>query len=217
MRHLLLTLFVALISGVALAQEEDKIQKKETPKRTGWVLNTTLSSLTEPEAGPAVGLEYRFSESVSVALDGTAILYTLPDVYDYGTNRSGYRLRPEIKFYPSWWRNERRNFYVSLMGTYKDVRYDELFYNFQDDKPYTVRQKKISRAISANIGIQRYIGSARRFMIELYVGTGIRFRRTTPGYEEGYVEDEYELRNLSIDEDGYNPQFAFGFKLGYRF
>lgn len=219
MKHLLLACCLLFVGGIAVAQEKYDIKKKTIPSQKGWLLNTTLSSFTEPEGGPSLGMEYRFSETVAVGLDATALLYVLPDTYNDGMNRKGYRIRPEIKFFPSWWRNEHRSFYISLMGLYKDIRYDEQFYSYDgtNNNAYIVRQKKIVRALSANMGIQRYLGPDHRILLELYAGMGVRYRTITPGEPNEYYYITDRIGPFSIDEDGYNPQIAFGFKLGYRF
>ena len=213
-RHVLLAISILFISGVALAQEERKASEKKTFSRKGLILNTTPSSLTEPEGGPSLGLEYRLSESIAIGLDATAIVYTLPDMYDE-EDRQGFRIRPEIKLFPSWWRNQHRAFYLSLMGTYKYTTYDDTYYIMPDATPYPQKYEKRIYAGSANLGIQRYFGAEGRFMMDMYVGVGIRHRRTTPN--DSYVYQSWETPLFRIDEDGFNPQFAFGFKLGYRF
>ncbi|QHS60243.1 hypothetical protein [Chitinophaga agri] len=218
MKHLLLACCLLFVGSIATAQEEKETQKKVLPSQKGVFLNTTLSSLTEPEGGPSLGLEYRFSETVAVGLDATALLYVLPDTYEDSRDRRGFRVRPEIKFFPSFWQKEHRSFYVSLMGLYKEIRYNEQFYSFDgtNTNMYTVRQKKAVSALSANMGVQRYVGPDRRILIELYAGCGFRHRRTTPGDPYDSYRDTDRFLRLSIDEDGYSPSFAFGFKLGYR-
>ncbi|MBW8685021.1 hypothetical protein [Chitinophaga rhizophila] len=218
MKHLLLTFYALIFSGVLLAQDAPPAAQKKGPARTGIILHTTLSTLTETDAGPSLGIEYRLLRSLAFSVDATALLYSLPDVYDDYYTRSGYRIRPEIKFFPAWGLKESRAFYVSLMGTYKRVGSDEVDYD-DEAYPHPVRRIKQVRALSANMGIQRYLGPQRRFMLELYAGLGLRHRRTTPlpYYAELDEKGLFEGPHLTIDEDGYNPQVAFGFKLGYRF
>ncbi|SFO60815.1 hypothetical protein SAMN05428949_5988 [Chitinophaga sp. YR627] len=214
-KTVLLAISILFISGAAFAQEEKEAAEKKLPNRKGLILNTTLSSLTEPEGGPSVGLEYRLSESVAIGVDATAILYTLPETYEGENGRRGFRIRPEIKLFPSWWSNQHRSFYLSLMGTYRQTSYEDIHYRMPDAVEYLVKYKKRVYAGSANLGLQRYFGAEGRFIMDMYVGVGLRHRRTTPN--DSYYSESWETPFFRIDEDGFNPQFAFGFKLGYRF
>ncbi|TWW01539.1 hypothetical protein [Chitinophaga pinensis] len=213
-KHVLLAISILFMSGVVVAQDEKKTVEKKTFNRKGLILNTTLSSLTEPEGGPTWGLEYRLSESVAIGVDATAILYALPETYN-DDSRRGFRVRPEIKLFPSWWRNQHRAFYLSLMGTYKQTTYEDIRYPMPGAIEYLQKFKKRVYAGSANLGLQRYFGEQGRFIMDLYVGVGLRHRRTTPN--DSYYSESWETPFFRIDEDGFNPQFAFGFKLGYRF
>ncbi|ACU63848.1 hypothetical protein [Chitinophaga pinensis] len=216
-KHVLLAISILFIAGIAFAQEkkEEKTGDKKTYSQKGVLLNTTLSSLTEPEGGPTWGLEYRLSESVAIGAEVTAVLYTFYDSYE--EDRRGFRIRPEIKIFPSWWRNQHRSFYLSLMGTYKKTSYEDIHYvmPYPNVEPLPQKYEKSVYAGSANIGLQRYFGAKGRVVMDMYVGVGLRHRRTTPN--ESYYTESWGRPFFRIDEDGFNPQFAFGFKLGYRF
>jgi len=161
-----------------------------------------------------------------VAVDATAIMYTLPEVYSADeSNHSGYRIQPQIKYY---FGGRRRSFrgYISLMGMYKDVHYDKTtsggqYYNGTeyvtiDPMPYTEHKKII--AGSFNIGMQKFLDEERHIFIEPYGGVGLRHKERTgkphiEGASDGYNDDDgaFELK------DGMYPHLTWGLKFGVRF
>lgn len=207
MKYLLLICSMSLLTGIVSAQDNSKT-------KPGFILSTPLTSLTEPEGGPSIGLEYRILEGLAVGVEGTAILYTVfPFVYDHEYAKTGLRIKPEVKYFPVATRGKNTELYFSLQGVYKQIRYSQ----FSSVAPVTSRKKRTVIAWSPNIGLQRYLDRSHHFILDMYLGLGIRYRKTEPGDEWMYDELFERERLVAIDEDGYNPHLGFGFKLGYRF
>ncbi|SEW26024.1 Protein of unknown function [Chitinophaga sp. YR573] len=225
----LLPIFCTIIflANLSYGQRSRYPKEGQFPRTQGVLLSTNVLSLFDLEGGPSLGLEYRFALNWAVAVDATAIMYTLPEVYssDDG-NHSGYRIQPQIKYY---FGGRRRSFrgYISLMAMYKDVHYDKTtsggqYYNGTeyitvDPVPYTEHKKII--AGSFNIGMQKFLDEERHIFIEPYAGVGLRHKeRTGRPYVNGAYDNDYNDDDGVFDlKDGMYPHLSWGLKFGVRF
>ncbi len=208
MKHLLLVCSLSLLTGIVNAQNSSE---KLFPAKPRFILSTSLTSLIESEGGPSVGLEYRIIDGLAIGIEGTAVLYTtFPFLYEHEYAKSGFRIKPEIKYFPAAARGKNGQLYFSLQGVYKQVRYNE----FSEATGTTVRKEKKVIAGSPNVGWQRYLDRSHRFILDMYLGLGVRHRKTEP---DVWLGNELFFGNRRIEVDGYDPHLAFGFKLGYRF
>lgn len=210
MKYFLLICCLSVLTGTVYAQEKSESERL-FPLKPGIILSTSLSTLLEPEAGPSLGLEYRIIKGLAIGVEGTVFLYKMPETYEAHYSTSGFRIRPEIKYFPKWGQGKSMHVYFSLMGLYKQVRYYE--YDYYDGQ---VRKKKTATALSPNVGLQRYLDRSHHFIMDMYMGLGVRHRKTEPGDELLY-DNFGRTSPIEIDVDGNNPHVAFGFKLGYRF
>ncbi|WP_110055283.1 DUF3575 domain-containing protein [Chitinophaga sp. S165] len=208
MKYLLLICYLFLLTGIVNAQDSSE---KLFPAKPGFILNTPLTSLTEPEGGPSIGLEYRISEGLAIGIEGTAVLYeAFPFLYAQEYGKSGFRIKPEIKYFPAATRGKNGQLYFSLQGVYKQVRYTEV----SEATGNSIRKERKVIAGSPNVGWQRYLDRSHRFILDMYLGLGVRHRKTEP---DVWMGNQLYLGSRRIDVDGYDPHLAFGFKLGYRF
>src|SRR5688572_6453664 len=95
--------YFLLICSFFLTSIVSAQDKSETlsPVKPGFILSTPLTSLTETEGGPSIGLEYRILEGLAVGVEGMAVLYTtFPFAHPHEYAKSGFRIKPEIKYFP---------------------------------------------------------------------------------------------------------------------
>lgn len=195
----------------------------------GLNISTNLVSLYEPDAGPAIALEYRATRAWSVLLEGAWICYDLKSEYglrgEYTPMAKGFRLRPEVRYYLPG----KRNTYVFFFShelMYKRVNFlEERIVQKETGGGYYYEQLKAYEktkqlfGTSGKFGFQRYVDRHHRLFIELYVGIGLKYR--TSSYKEeppagSYLEknDKYFFENL---HDGWLLYTPFGLKVGYHF
>lgn len=223
-KYLLCFCTFLLVANLSFGQRDRYPKEGQYPRTPGLTLSTNVLSVFEPEGGPTLGLEYRFGLHVAVAADVTALLYTMPELYNDDERHSGYRIQPQIKFYLP---GKRHGYlmYVSLMGLYKSVHYYTMSdgYGYYDGNEYIsvpgvrYREHKQIIAGSTNFGFQKFLDEERHFMIEFYGGMGLRSKLRTgkpavPGVTEDYRNDDYD----GLD-DGIWPHVTAGIKFGYRF
>lgn len=213
MKYFLLICCLSVLTYTVSAQEKNE-SGPLFPLKPGIILNTSPSTLHELESGPSLGLEYRITNGLAIAVEGTVLLYASPYAYSTQYSPGGFRIRPEIKYYPSRGRGKSIQLYFSLMGVYKQIRYEEI--DYREYYIERLKQKKTVTAISPNVGLQRFLDRSHHFIFDMYMGLGIRYRKTEPGDGWSY-NDLGPASPFEIDEDGYNLHVAFGVRLGYRF
>jgi hypothetical protein len=220
---LILCAFI-LVANLSYSQRSRFPKEGQFPRKQGLLLSTNVLSVFDLEGGPSLGLEYRMALHWAVAVDYTAILYNLPEVYndDEGAH-TGYRIQPQIKYYFGGRRHSYRG-YVSLMAMYKDVHYNKMtsggeYYNgtetvYVDPVPYTEHKKII--AGSFNIGMQKFLDDERHIFIEPYAGVGLRHKERTgkPDINGTYYDNNDDFLDL---KDGMYPSLTWGLKFGVRF
>jgi len=215
-----------LVVNLSYGQRSRYPKEGEFPLKPGLIISTNFLSLFEPEGGPTLGLEYRFGLHWAVAVDATALAYTMPEFYYHDERHTGYRFQPQVKYYLPG-RRHSFQMYVSLMGTYKSVHYNTKTngYNYYDANnqyvyidPVKYREHKQVIAGSANFGVQKILDKERHFMMEFYGGMGLRYKDRSgipPAPGGGNYDDEYyEYDGL---EDGIWPHVSYGIKFCYRF
>ncbi|SFE05599.1 Protein of unknown function [Chitinophaga sp. CF118] len=222
-RFLLCLCTFFFLANLSYGQRSRFPKEGQFPRKPGLIVSTNVVSLFEPEAGPTLGLEYRFALHWALAVDGTWMLYTMPELYKDDGRHTGYRIQPQIKYYFAG-RHRSFNGYISLMATYKDMKYTKMsdggqYYNgtqtvYIDPAEYTQEKKII--AGSANVGIQKFLDEDRHFLIEFYGGVGLRYKeRKNKGLMDGV--DYYNDDDFFSFEDGVYPHLSLGIKFGYRF
>ena len=224
-KYLLCICTTLLVANLSFAQRNRYPKEGEFPLKPGLIINTNFFSLFEPEAGPTLGLEYRFGLHWAVALDATALTYTMPEFYYHDERHTGYRLQPQVKYYLPGKRHSYQ-MYVSLMGVYKSVNYNtktDGYYYYDANNvgvyvdPVKYREHKEVFAGSANFGVQKILDKERHFMMEFYGGLGFRYKTRTgipPNPGDDYYDDYYEYDGV---DDGFWPHATCGIKFCYRF
>lgn len=226
--------FYSLFLILALPLTVISQRRGDTPGSmiTGWRISTNIMSLYEPDAGPALAVEYRPDKSWSVLLEGAWICYDLKDVYDlrgeYTPMAKGLRLRPEVRYYLPGKKRKSYVFFFSQELMYKRVNFLEerivpkggnTSGNFDYEQLTAYKKTKQLFGTAGKFGFQRFVDRPHHVFIELYFGIGLKYR--TSSYKEqppasSYLEDNdkysWEVRN-----DGWLLYTPLGFKVGYRF
>lgn len=216
--------FIALllsVNSVSYAQHRmakaDKLPREGLfPMKPAFIISTNTFTLTEPDGGPSLALEYRFNLHWSVLVEGTAILYDLSENETAGPNK-GFRIRPEVRYYFAGKHKTFRGFF-GIETSYKQVDFHEYatmdHENYYERITYPRRKKMAGAAFKA--GFQTYFDKNRRIMFELYGGAGLKYR---PADEGGVPENVYVSRFKDAWEFGRNglwPNIPMGVKIGYR-
>ncbi|MET6997231.1 DUF3575 domain-containing protein [Chitinophaga defluvii] len=186
------------------------------PMEPAFIISTNVFSLTEPDGGPSLALEYRFNLHWSILVEGTAILYDLTENEAGGSNK-GYRIRPEARYYFAGKHKTFRGFF-GVEASYKQVDFQEYVTldheNYYERTAYSRRKKMGGGAFK--IGFQTFFDKNRRIIFELYGGAGFKYRHTD---KKGMPENVYVPRFKNpwrLDEDGLMPNIPMGVKIGYR-
>lgn len=224
-KYLLCICTFLLAANFSFGQRDRYPKEGQFPRKPGLILTTNMLSIFEPEGGPTLGLEYRFGIHWAMAADVTALLYTMPELYDNDERHTGYRIQPQVKYYLPG-RRHSYQMYVSLMGLYKSVHYNKVsdgsyYYNGNENiyiPGESYREHKQIIAGSTNFGFQKFLDEERHAVVEFYGGVGLRSKQRSgkpavPGNNGGNVYyDDYDGL-----EDGIWPHVSYGIKFGYRF
>jgi hypothetical protein len=214
----LLLITASMSYGQRRSAKIDKQPKEgEFPMTPGLLISTNVFSITEPDGGPSLAVEYRYSLHWSVLLEGTAILYQFmgEDALEHAT--SGFRLRPEVRYYFAGKHKTYRGFF-SVEGSYKQVRYYEPVTldqgNYYEKSTYQ-RTKRMGGG-AFKIGFQTYFGKKKHIMFELYGGVGLKYRT----YDDAAMPDNAYIPTFrdafKFDDPGLMPNIPMGVKFGYR-
>ncbi|PWV49739.1 DUF3575 domain-containing protein [Chitinophaga sp. S165] len=230
MKQLYTILILCLLVVVSL-----KGQQRGTPDSllTGVRISTNLLTLREPDGGISLALENRYTKEWSVLVEGTWIF--IDEKSDFGLRgqytpkAKGFRIRPEIRYYMPG-RGHKYKLFFAQEISYKRVSYLEEWIHREGENPNngTFNYEKITPydkvktiiGTSGKMGLQFYFDPRHKFIMELYVGLGIKHRKIkfkdeVPIYGS-YLEDNdgYFFDTL---ESGWNINIPMGLKVGYRF
>lgn len=192
-------------------------------KLTGLRVFVNVVSFTEPDGGPALGLEYRFKDNFSAALEGQWILYNMNQS---DRDNHGFRITPDIKFFLPG-RHKHYKWFFAVQGLYKQVN---LYQNYivphvedgsqvyEELKKY--EQQKQVFALGGRFGFQsNFGGKNEKFFFEASVGTGLKWRSLH--YKQGAPpETAYKEGDDWFHVDaggGALPDIPFKVRFGYRF
>jgi hypothetical protein len=177
---------------------------------------------------------FDFSKQCSFYTDFSYIFFNNTNTNNNNKNNieGGYRIKPAlIIFFNKTNKTEAsQGFYASFELMFKKVNYAR-----QDVLPifdglgnrvfdfvgnYTITKRVNSGSIL--IGYRGYFSKAKKFGLDIYLGTGIRYRKLfTKGLPDGVRIDEdfFSFKGLNIGvykNQGSMPNALFGMKLIYR-
>jgi hypothetical protein len=217
---------ITLLGLAAYGQEKPKkaINNFKGPELR---LRTNILSFIEPDGHITLGAEWRKWKNFSVGLDLSYIFFSL-----YNDSRdkpfSGFRIRPEIRHYFAL--NPKTDWFVTLEGSYKEVRSDDWEEVCISRNPAAVicdyfqrvdykRVKKHAGA-SVKLGMVQFISSQRRLYIEAFLGLGIKFTRIK---KQNYIAPDNSNQAITVRRDviffqteGTTPNLPAGIKIGWR-
>ncbi|WP_343667697.1 DUF3575 domain-containing protein [Chitinophaga sp.] len=188
---------------------------------TGLRAFVNVVSFSEPDGGPALGLEYRIKNNLSVALEGQWILYNLNH---YERDNHGFRITPDIKFFLPG-RSKHYKMFFAAQALYKQVN---LYQNYivphiedgrqvyEELKPYELQKQMF--ALGGRFGFQtNFGGENEKFFFEASVGLGLKWRWTH--YNQDPPENSYKEGNdwFHVNSNDVLPDIPFKVRFGYRF
>lgn len=229
MKHLYTVLILCLLIATS-----SKAQRN-TPDSllTGLRISTNLVTLREPDGGVSLALEYRYKKNWSVLVEGTWIFIDEKSDYSlrgqYTPMAKGFRIRPEIRYYlPGRGRTYKLFFAQEI--SYKRVSYLEEWIQpvkanpnsteIDYEKISTYEKVKNNYGTSGKMGCQLFFDAGHKFMVEFYIGLGLKYRDVAfkdkaPSFDS-YLENN---RSYLVDapKTGWDINVPMGIKLGYRF
>lgn len=209
--------------------------QKNTPDSllTGWRISTNLVTLREPDGGVSLALEYRYKKNWSVLAEGTWIFMDEKADFDmrnkYAPMAKGFRIRPEIRYYVPGRGHSYKLFFAQEIS-YKRVSYLEEWIQPVRSNPsgWDVDYEKISTyekvkniyGTSGKVGAQFFFDARHKYMFELYIGLGLKYRDVA-FKDKAPSADSYLENNGSylVDEPrtGLTINMPMGIKVGYCF
>ncbi|RFM36598.1 DUF3575 domain-containing protein [Chitinophaga silvisoli] len=204
--------FIFLLTGCMMVARAQSSLK-------GMRIFVNVPSFTEFDGGPALGLEYRIKNNISVALEGQWILY---DANDWDAESHGFRFTPEIKFFLPG-RKHRYKWFFAAQALYKQVNSfeDYIIPHYEDNEQVyeelrTFEKQKQVFAFGGRFGVQSNFGGKKeKFFVELSVGSGFRWKGThfIQRPPEGSMK---RGRKPLFDTEGWLPDVPFKVRFGYR-
>lgn len=185
----------------------------------------TLPAFVEPDGGLAMGVEYRFSKHISVALEGHWIFMNSKiDLEKRFEGNHGYRITPEVKFFIPG-RKERYKWYFAVQTLYKEVSSfrDYIVPVYEDGEQVSEQltayeRKKHAVAFGGRMGVQtNFGGKQERLFFDASLGMGVKYK--WGGFlQEPPAGSRRKGGKPWIDTDeGWYPDLPFKVRLGYRF
>lgn len=200
---------------------------------TGLRISTNLVTLREPDGGISVALENRYKKNWSVLVEGTWIFIDEKGDYNlrgrYTPKAKGFRIRPEIRYYMPGKAHTYKLFFAQEIS-YKRVSYLEEWIQQMGVNPNngTFDYEKISAyekvkniyGTSGKMGCQFFFDARHKYMMEFYIGLGIKYRDVA--FKDKVPSADSYLENNSsylVDEPktGWDINIPMGIKIGYRF
>jgi hypothetical protein len=222
-KSLLLIIACHFFSNTAFAQYSKQGNRDFTSEV--W-LQWNPFNLAEPETLIGFTGLYRVSNNWGFALD--AGIYVAENYGEESNRLGGFRFRPEAKFYIDNSRRKRNVLYFSWQGLFKvtkapiqdfvtitDVTGNPLYQQLIDYK-----ERKTVIGTHINFGGEIMLDKAKRFMIDIYGGVGIRKKqikavRVPAGVNVSQIR--LNERQLFSTEAGITlPSLTLGVKLSYR-
>lgn len=211
--------------------------QKNTPDSllTGLRISTNLVTLREPDGGVSLALEYRYKKNWSVLVEGTWIFIDEKSDYNlrgrYTPMAKGFRIRPEIRYYLPGKAHTYKLFFAQEIS-YKRVSYLEEWiqpvksdpvaggWDIDYEKISTYRKVKNIYGTSGKMGGQLFFDAQHKYMLEFYIGIGIKYRdvafKDKVPSADSYLEDNSSYL-VDSPTTGWDINIPMGIKVGYRF
>lgn len=228
-------LYAILILCLLIAASSKAQRNTPDSLLTGLRISTNLVTLREPDGGVSLALEYRYKKNWSVLIEGTWIFIDEKADYDlrgkYTPMAKGFRVRPEIRYYLPGRGHVYKLFFAQEIS-YKRVSYLEEWIQPVRATPNspvadyerisTYDKVKNIYGTSGKVGVQLFFDARHRYMIEFYIGLGLKYRDVA-FKDEFHVPSitSYQEKDYSYIVDspytGWDINIPMGIKIGYRF
>lgn len=226
-------LYTVLILCLFITASSKAQKNTPDPQLTGLRISTNLVTLREPDGGVSLALEYRYKKNWGVLMEGTWIFIDEKADYNvrgkYTPMAKGFRIRPEIRYYMPGSRHVYKLFFGQEIS-YKRVSYLEEWITpvTSDPRGWGVDYEQISAyekvkniyGTSGKVGCQLFFDKQHKFMIEFYIGLGLRYKdvafknKVPPA--GSYLENNSSYLG-DTPETGWDINIPMGIKVGYCF
>lgn len=225
-------LIFVLAFGFLPAFSQKKKQKEIIPAKTNtlWLTHNPLTWI-EPEIPVSLTILYKMNNRLAFALD--AGVFIARQEYRGGDNNfqpySGFRFKPEIRFYPDGEKYGPTGFYVALQGLIKQTGWKKEEWRTPDDP--SAFQQLVNYTERKNVWGLSFLGGGEflmdkqeRFQMEVYGGVGIRTKNFKAvglpvGFSRTYENpgDDPNIDNsFNIYRNGIYYSLSLGIKIGIR-
>lgn len=217
MRALILGLLLLPLQG--FSQENTPGQAQKRPPYTLGI--APLALINPVQQSVAVQADIPITTRWGIAIGMGWVFNSSSSAPQKGETFTGLKLKPSVKYYMR--QSESGNSYISLVYKYNDL-YDKHFINvLRQGGQYTEwslqRKHIVTHGISLQLGAQDYFGKNKKWMIEPFLGFGLRqirvaYDRLPPDAE---VLEEERFFSIERTEGLYKlPDLMIGFSLGLR-
>ncbi|MES2775494.1 MAG: hypothetical protein V4722_15065 [Bacteroidota bacterium] len=235
MNYLRTSLTSLILATLLLCQQNIVAQRRAaTPKEpapyvpldnTFWLQINPLM-LAEPEISLGFTALYRVNKHLGLALETNVYVARYGFDDDDFEKYSGFRLRPEVKFYPNPESRRAKGMYFSLQGLYKNTNLprEEWLNNQSGTVNQLVSYKENKRVLGGAVkfGWEIMPGRAKKWMIDVYTGLGARNKQfKAVGLPNG-IDIDYDNGGWDVFWDfdtktnGFYPTVSLGVKFGFR-
>ncbi len=196
--------------------------RPEEPFRPAWIIKFAPLSLTDIDPTVQGAVEYLFCPNVSVQQEIGFLKIANWISIDEKYPRSIFRSRTEVRLYISKRRKAPMGSYLALEGFYKYInqpREGEI----NRGSYFEIKNYRYVKSVSGahfKFGAQATIGGSDQWLLDGYIGFGLRSIRLRATSEDGLIENipESPLDILSIEDNRGHyaiPSMCFGLKFGY--
>ena len=194
---------------------------------TWWVQYNPLT-LTEPEVPITATIHYKTNGRIAIALDA-GFFIAKQNYSDNGfTQYNGFRLKPAIKYYLQGYKKSPHGLYFSLEGLLKrTINKKQEWLSQTNSTGQSVfsqlanyKERKLVYGINLLFGGEIILDKEQRWMLDLYLGLGIRNKQfkannLPTGLSVDYSNDNSN-RVFNIFLNGTYMSVPAGLKVGYR-
>lgn len=223
MRKLLFILFILFSSSLLFAQQVELKRK--------WAVSLTGAFVPLPylNFGLQPGIEYRFSERVSLLTDFTFRIGNKNSNDSDFLNKKYFRVKPELRYWIPG-KTNRREYYLALQGSYSFRKFDDNGSFFYDglggDSVYYFERASVNSPVTT---ISLQVGSdtwhKKRVSVDFFMGFGIRFVNTqysdvvNPQSLPRIRAKEWYGYTNGLQQAGHSSFFHFntGIRISYHF
>lgn len=210
------TFFLGLLLSCIQCHAQQKQYDFDARQYAVWSVKYCPLGLIEGDQAISIATEYRFSDQLSVQLEGSYIFNFLSlSSNRVITQNQGFRIVPELRYYDNDL-NRRTHRYMGLQLSYKNVIKEleqwERLNNYSQVTRIHIHKQNVTGAFI--VGIQN---THRRVGFDLNVGVGIKYKKMD-GFDDTINFNDADFGNSEYGEllTGIYPQATGTFKFCVR-